>query len=207
MPEMAKKTNADDIEHLAEEAQRALRDGTARVGADDDTIETGAGAAVTIDELEDDEEGARDVAEEGIPAGAMIPAGFAFPPGWLVWFITFPASMTNRPKGPDRQCILWNLSEADEKRAVKMARGDGLRVIDEMAKCMIRSVDGKKIVWRPIDPRTEEAQSYGNLAQFWTEIGGKCRHQIKSLYLKTHAMDGAENARFFESCITPRTVG
>lgn len=193
---MPGQMKADDLEQLVTDAKRAIASGG-------DPPEEATG--ITIDDL-DDEEGGVVPAEEGVPEWALVPANFSFPPGWLVWFIRFPASMTNRPKGPERQCILWNLSEADEKRASKLARGDGIRVIDEMAKAMIRSIDGKKVSWKPVDPRAP-ADETGNVSQFWTEIGGKCRHQLKSLYLKTHAMDGAENARFFESCITPRTVG
>lgn len=145
---------------------------------------------------------------EGAPEWCVVPAGLAFPRGWQVYFVRFPADQTSTPRegvlDPDgkryRQAILWNLSESDEKFAARRARGDGNRLIDEMTKNMIRAVDGVAVDW------TLDAGP-GSVRQWWTAIGGKCRHQLKSLYIKTHTMDEVENKRFFEECITQLTVG
>jgi hypothetical protein len=168
----------------------------------------------TLQDLNDDGEevGEEEDAERGVPAWAKVPEGFAFPEGWTVWFIRFPAKMTNRRRGPERQCIVWNLSEADEKRASRAARGDGLRIIDEMTKAMIRSIDGQRIKLGPSIAAAAvgaagDTEGMGNVTAFWNEIGAKCRHQLKSLYLKNHVMEAAENADFFENCVAPRTVG
>jgi hypothetical protein len=185
---MTTQDDGNDIGKLAEEARRASADGV----------------PPPVEDLEDDEV-AVDGVETGVPSWATVPANFTFPPGWLVWFIRFPAKLTNRPGGPERQCILWNLNEADEKRAARLARGDGMRVIDEMAKQMIRSIDGKRVSFGPVSG-AEQDQTV-SLQTFWSEIGGKYRAQLKSLYLKTHAMDAAENADFFEHCVAPRMVG
>src|SRR5580700_4201281 len=115
--------DANDLGKLAEEARRASAEGV----------------PPPVQDL-DDEDDAEEVAETGVPSWALVPPNFQFPPGWLIWFIRVPARLTNRPGGPERQCILWNLNEADEKRASRAARGDGMRVIDEMAKQMIRSI-------------------------------------------------------------------
>jgi hypothetical protein len=196
---MPREMAADDLSKLVAEAQAA---------------QEGGGAGPYVQDLDDDaEDGGEAVdAQQGVPAWAKVPEGFAFPAGWTVWFIRFPARMTNRPRGGERQCIVWNLSEADEKRASRAARGDGLRIIDEMTKATIRSIDGQRIKLGPSVAAAAVGQSgedagFANVTTFWTEIGGKCRHQLKSLYLKNHVMEAAENADFFENCVAPRSVG
>jgi hypothetical protein len=151
----------------------------------------------------DDDEGDRvaEVAPGGAPPEwATVPEDFRMPPGWVVFFIRFRAAWTNRPGGPDRQCIVWNLSESDEKNAARRARGDGMRLIDECAKQMIRAVDGLKI-------DQGGAPGPANVSQFWSEIGGKCRYLLKSHYLKTHTMGPDETVDFFDNCVASRSVG
>lgn len=170
--------------------------------------EAPAAVAVLDDSDDDDEAVATAVDDEhGVPdwAASAIPPGFKFPPGWIIWFIRCKAALTNKPGGPDRILVLWNLSESDEKRAAKRARGEGLRLIDEMGKQMIRCADGKKISLAPDGAVAEEGSI--SLSTFWSEIGGKYRSQIKSIYLKTHVMSTEENADFFLRCVAPRTVG
>jgi hypothetical protein len=135
---------------------------------------------------------------------AAVPDGMEMPKGWTVFIIRFRAEMTNTPGKGDRTCVVWNLSEMDEKLAARRAQGNGLRLIEEMAKGMIRAFDGKKVRW--LDPKDKEAKGH-DVGQFWTEIGGKCRHQLKSLYLKNHTMTETENTDFFVNCIAPRTAG
>ncbi len=180
-----------------------------RARREDQSPEDDAPAPLPDFEDLDDEQVAAPVREvDGHPEWARIPKGCQFPSGWTIWFVRFPAETTNTPgKGdqhPDghryRQCICWNLSESDEKRAGRMARDQPLRLIAEMAKGMIRVVDGHLA-----DRRAGSGP--GSVEQFWDEIGGKGRAQLQSLYLKTHTMDAEENARFFDSCIAPRTVG
>jgi len=183
------KIEADDMEKLIAEAKG----------------EGGGAPAPAVVDLDDEDDVVPTDTDQATPAWAKVPAGFSFPPGWTIWFVRFRAPMTNMPKGEDRTCILWNLSESDEKRASKLARGDGIRIIDEMAKAMIRSVDGKKISLAPTHPA--DGDGFASVAAFWNEIGGKCRQQLKGIYLKTHVMDASENADFFEHCVAPRTVG
>lgn len=158
--------------------------------------EASVGAPIDLD---DEEDGDEPQPEKPLPDWATLPAGMKTPAGWQVWFLRFPANLTNNPGKGDRTCILWNLSEADEKLAAKRARGDGLRVIDECAKQMIRAVDGVKADW-------SGASGPGSVASFWSELGGKGRHQIKGLYLRTHTMSPEENAAFFERGVVVRTA-
>lgn len=125
-----------------------------------------------------------------------IPKGdFPMPAGWVVFILRFRASTTNTPKKGDRTCVLWNLSDTDEKLAARRANGVGIRLIDEMAKGMIRAFDGKK------------ADNFQDIGKFWTEIGGKNRTQIKTIYLRNHTMSPEENTDFFEHCIVSLTAG
>jgi hypothetical protein len=149
---------------------------------------------------EDDQPGDVVASSDAPPDWAKIPEGFVMPAGWVVFFVRFRAAWTNTPKKGDRTCILWNLSEADEKLAARKARGDGLRLIEEMSKRMIRSVDGLKADWGG-------SPGPANVDQFWSEIGGKCRYMLKSTYLKNHTLSAEESLDFFEHCVTSRSAG
>jgi hypothetical protein len=176
----------------------------------------GGGAPDAVIDLdgEDDDEAVDPVeaeADKGPPDYATMPAGAKMPPGWNVWFLRIRARHTNEPKGPDLWCALWNLTEGDEKRAAKRARGEGLRVIDEMAKQTIRFVgtiareggagDGFTADW------TGSLTSAGSVDRFWNRIGGKYRHVIKSLYLQNHTLSVTDQVDFFASCVSVRRAG
>ena len=134
-----------------------------------------------------------------IPEWVEMPPGFKMPVGRRVVFVKILAGMTDNPSKGDRQCILWNLTEADEKLAIKRTRGEGIRVMDEFSKQMIRAIDGKAVDWTgnagPRSPNT-----------FWNDIGGKYRQQLKNIYAKNHSMDTAEMVDFFSNCFAVRTV-
>ena len=134
-----------------------------------------------------------------IPEWVVLPDGFKMPLGRRVTFVKIYAAMTDTPAKGDRQCILWNLTEADEKLAIKRTRGEGIRVMDEFTKQMIRAIDGKTVDWTgnagPRSPNT-----------FWNDIGGKYRQQLKNVYAKNHSMDTAEMVDFFSNCFAVRTV-
>lgn len=138
--------------------------------------------------------------KDDLPDWATIPDHVKVPDGWQIWFLRFRGSWTNTPNKGDRTCILWNLSESDMKLAGRRARGDGWRVIEEMAKQMVRVVDGVRADW-------SGAKGAGSVDAFWNEIGGKCQYQVKNLYLKTHTMSSEENADFFAECCAVRTAG
>lgn len=134
-----------------------------------------------------------------VPDWAIVPPGLKMPPGRQVYFVRFRAAWTDRPSKGERQCILWNLTESEEKHALRRTRGDALRAADELAKQMIRVIDGKPADWTGKDPGSA-------VGTFWDEIGGKCRQLLKSHYAKTHMLDTAETADFFGSCIAVRTA-
>lgn len=198
-PQESTKTD----EQRASDKDRLL-EGVARGEAPDDVIDLGDG---------EDEEGGAEAAEPevGPPEWVTMPDGAKLPVGWTIWYLRILARHTNEPKGPDLWCALWNLSEGDEKRAAKRARGEGLRVIDEMAKQTIRLVgtiatrgsvgDGFHADW------SGSASTPGSVDRFWNRIGGKYRHVIKALYLQNHTLGIAEQADFFASCVSVRRAG
>ena len=134
------------------------------------------------------------------PAWVVLPSDLTLPPGKLVGFMRFRANLTDVAGKGDRHCILWNLSSADEKLALKRTRGDAMRTVQEMAKQMIRSIDGFRVDWTG-------AFGVGNVDKFWDEIGSRYRQQLVNYYIKTHSLGQAEQADFFANCIAIRTVG
>src|SRR5208282_2795505 len=82
-----------------------------------------------------------------LPDWVSFPPGFKIPPGKEVSFLYFRAKWTDRPEKGDRWCMMWTLSDADEKLAIKRTRGEGGRALTELTKGTIRIVDGKRGDW------------------------------------------------------------
>lgn len=164
-------------------------------------------AATAVEEVpmtpEDEQalDGGDGVAVDGpvtdVPEWATLPPELKLPKnGKKVFFIKFEAALTDCPEKGDRQAILWNLTVADERLARARTFGDATRAYDEMAKQMIRAIDGK-------------ALPPGNLAVpslFWDEIGPKYRGMMVSWYLKTHHFSDEDRLRFFGSCVATRSA-
>lgn len=126
----------------------------------------------------------------GMPPWALVPETLALPPGREVVFMRFKAAWTDYPSKGDRQCILWTLTDNDEKHAAKRARGDSTRGIVELAKGCVRAMDGHRADWTtPVGP--------GSVDRFWNDIGTKCRQMVVNYYFKTHALSQEEQADFF----------
>lgn len=163
--------------------------------------ETGPGDVSEEDELEPDPTGAASPADpNAIPEWVTLPEGIVLPKGRQLTFVRFRAAWTIRPEKGDRVCVLWPLTEADEKLALKRTRGEALRTIDELTKQIIRVIDGHKADWTG-------TRTAGTVNMFWDEIGPKCRQQLKNIYAKTHTLDLAETTDFFINCVAVRTVG
>ncbi len=188
-------TEAKRLDEMTEDEQRLLDDAkSGRIPEDDfGAAEHDETEALKAVEPEDD----GDV--DGAP-----PAWFQAPPGWKppagkrVTYMRFRASWTDTPKKGDRQCALWNLTDADEKLAVGRARGDSNLVIGEMARQMVRVVDGCTADWVGSGP--------GSMKVWWREIGAKGRQVLKNHYLQTHAMTSVESADFFANCVAVRVA-
>ena len=135
---------------------------------------------------------------DAIPEWVVFPEGFKIPPGKQLAFIRFRANWTDTPDKGDRHCIIWSLSDADSKLALKRVAGEASRTLSELAKASIRAIDGAKADWSGRPGR-------GNVERFWDEIGEKCRQQLQNFYIKTHSLTAEEQADFFTSCMHVRS--
>lgn len=140
-------------------------------------------------------------AEDSIPEWATVPANLSPPPGVTMGFLRFKAEWTRVPSKGDRVCIVWSLTDLDERLAFSRVRDNFQTAVNEMAKQMIRAVDGVKVDWNA------KSGEPGNLEDFWRDIGPKCRSKVVQYYNRTHMMTAAETADFLESCVVVRTVG
>ena len=146
-----------------------------------------------------------------LPEWALpLPPEVVLPKARQIYVMRFRAKLTDTPKLGDRYCILWGLSEADEKLALKRTRGDSSMTMNEMSKQMIRvlgfirtSADGKE---RAEGEAPEWTSGASNLNSFWNAIGGKYRPQVKNAYMKMHTMEPGEIVDFFTNCVAVRTV-
>jgi len=136
----------------------------------------------------------------GAPAWVEIPANFKFPRGRQVAFVRFRASWTDTPEKGERQAILWALTDADEKVALSRAMGDVNRAANELAKQMVRAVDGHVADW-------SGEPGPANIDRWWNEIGARCRGMLVRIFTQLHVLNEEERKDFFESCIALRTAG
>lgn len=137
--------------------------------------------------------------EPNIPAWAKVPGDLVVPPWKTVGYLLFPPWLTGRPDLGDRTCVTWGLSVVDERLARQATRGDGTRTYEEMAKRMIRSIDGVKADW------TGRKGHRGDVNKFWEEVGNKARLFLVNQYLQTHNPTTEETARFFLECVVYRS--
>ena len=136
------------------------------------------------------------------PTWAKIPKDMKFPRGIQVLFIRIRADLTMYPGRGDRQVILWALTDGDEKLAVGRSMANAARASQELAKQMIRAIDGERINWTG-DP----SQPGADVDQFWHQIGPKGRNLLQRLFNQLHAMNEDELVDFFENCIGVVSTG
>lgn len=135
-----------------------------------------------------------------VPEWAVVPPDLKVPAGRVMMFVRFRAQWTDAPHKGDRQCIVWSLTDADEKAALNRCMGDANRAASEYTRQMIRAVDG-------CVARHDIPHGSGSLDEFWTEIGAKCRILLLRLYTKWHSPTEEEIQDFFENCVAARTAG
>lgn len=166
--------------------------------SDEEAAAVAAEATPDVDDVVDEEAEPTPENEHEIPEWALVPSNLTLPVGRQVSFVRFRAAWTDTISKGDRQCILWNLTDADEKIALKRARGDGSRALAELAKQMIRAIDGVKVDW------TKGELSPVN--KWWNEIGAGCRQLVQAIYHKNHNLSAEDQADFFANCVATRTV-
>lgn len=172
---------------LTEEQLRMLAE-----GAD------GAAGEEPVDELEEGPEQPSEAAGEGSPEWCPLPEPFAPPRGRQLIFLRFRAAWTDSPSDGDRTCVLWNLTEADEKLAIRRTRGDAAQTLNELVKQSIRVVDGHLADWTG-------REGPGSVSRFWRDIGARCRAKVREQYVGAHTMGVEESADFFTNCVAVRT--
>jgi hypothetical protein len=151
--------------------------------------------------LSNDDSAAVERDENELPNWVEFPPGFKIPPNKQVAFMLFRARWTDRPDKGDRWCMMWPLSDAEEKLALRRTRGESSRSLSELAKQMIHLIDGKKADWSK-SPGPDSM----DVERFWNEIGGRCRQQITNLYVKTHTLSAEDQKDFIENCLVVRTA-
>lgn len=136
------------------------------------------------------------------PKWAKLPQGMRFPKGIDVLFVLIKAEWTMYPGKGDRQCILWAMTDGDQKMAIGRSMGDRNRLGIEMTKQMIRSADGQTINW------TGDPSATGiDVDRFWHEIGPKGRNLLDRVTTQLCVMNETEYADFFEHCIAAVRTG
>lgn len=128
---------------------------------------------------------------QGAPEWAKVPHDLRIPKDVEVGFFLVPL-----PDGSDMQIIMWELSVADERlaRARADALGPGARLVEEMAKQMMRAIDGRKVDW--MNPLPIESA--------WERMRSKYRNLFGGYYMKMHQLDDTERTDFFANRVVAR---
>jgi len=136
----------------------------------------------------------------GVPDWFVMPDGMleTIEPGVQVAYVRMLSHLTGRPTLGDRQCMLVPLGVKEEGFAYKRVQaGSASAAVSELARWMIRVIDGKVPNWRKPHP----------LDKFWDEIGPRYRRMIESWYVKTHVLAGDARADFLANCLDDRLAG
>lgn len=146
-----------------------------------------------------------------LPDWAPIPAkGVVQPKGRPMYTLRFPSVWTALPsKGvrmPDhdglwRWCVVWELTDTEELAALQRGQGNSQRNVSELAKQMIRVVDGHPANW------AAAREAHDSPEQWWTEIGKKCQGMMLAIYNQLHTLGAAEMSLFFTSFIEGKYTG
>lgn len=151
----------------------------------------------------------------GVPSPTMgepppwmpLPPGFRVPRDLPVFYLRLPSRWTRYPgkgiplPGSDglwRACVLWELTDSEETQAYKRAMGDPTRANGELARQMIRTIDGHPSDWGASRGEVSSVDA------FWTDIGARGRGIIGRIYTQLHSLGPAEQVLFFESCVEAR---
>jgi len=161
--------------------------------------------------LEAEDEGLQVMPDEGrlpepddpdapLPGWAELPDGLTPPKGVQLGFLRIKSGLTSAPHLGDRTCVVWPLTDLDERLAITRIQGNAYNAIAEQAKQMVRAIDGVKVNWNA------KAGEPGNLKDFWRDIGPKGRTLVLRYYNQTHNLSPEETADFLLSCVAVRTA-
>lgn len=139
--------------------------------------------------------------DDAVPDWVKIPSDLVIPRGAAVGFLRFRSAWTPFADKGDRHCIVWALTDLDERVAYARIKDNFGHAINELSKQMIRAFDGHKVNWGSIRGQP------GNVDDFLGQIGPKCRALLARWYTRTHQLDSDEVAHFLEHCAIVRTMG
>jgi hypothetical protein len=141
-----------------------------------------------------------------IPPWLVFPEDpkWRIPPYKQIGIMKFKKEWCEDPSKGDRVCILWSLTDAEEKLASKRTRGDNLRTLAELSKMTIRACGtaGQPLAMADWTGK----MSAGNIDRFWNEIGPKCRVLVTNYYYRTHSLTTEETADFFVNGLVVRSA-
>jgi hypothetical protein len=146
-------------------------------------------AAATMPEPEGDD----------VPDWVVIPDNMKIPRGKRLTFVRFRANWTDSPFKGERQCVIWTLTDGEEKLANDRCAGSPTRAPAEYTKQMIRVVDGVLVDW-------SKTRGPGSVDEFWKEIGPKCRSMLMRMYTQLHLPSDEDINDFFQHCVAVRTA-
>jgi hypothetical protein len=141
-----------------------------------------------------------DATDGAVPAWVKVPPDLKIPRNKQVIYLRFRADMTDTPAKGERQAIIWSNNLGDQKLAIMRSDRDPNKMAEQMAKQMIRSVDGVAADW------TGEP-GIGNIDVWWDAIGPKCRSILDRLFVQLHVAKQTELTDFFENCVAVRLAG
>ena len=134
-------------------------------------------------------QGSASAVVQDAPAWANLPPGLIIPRDVEVSFLQVPLR-----SGSEMVLVRWELGVRDERFARARAMGDGMRIVEEMAKQMIRVVDDAIVTWtNPVF-----------MEKVWDQIGGKYRNVLVAYYMKLHNLDDEERVDFFTKRVVAR---
>jgi len=136
--------------------------------------------------------------DSGPPEWADVPGDLKIPAGVEVAYMRFNPEWTSARDKGERSCVVWPLTDRDEKLALTRIVHNPMSASSELAKQMVRAFDGQKVDWGATPGKA------GNVDDFWREIGPKCRAVIQRYHSETHSMKPDELAYFFENCVAVR---
>lgn len=139
-------------------------------------------------------------AGEDLPPWVELPGDLIIPRGAQVGFLRIRSNLTADPSQGDRQCVVWPLTDLDERLAMSRIQDNPYNAIAELTVQMIRAIDGAKVNWaaKRGDP--------GNIKDFWRDLGPKGRSLVQRYYTRTHQVTAEETMDFLSECVAVRTM-
>lgn len=198
-------------------ASNAARDLREEEGEEGEFIERKGGSSEGADEIPS-------LDASGVPewARGLVPEDLPIPAGIKLTFMRMRSSLTRRPeigvpttwlvRNPNRRddgdpkfveevhisrvVIMWELSVAEERLAIKRAIDDA-DVTSSLAKAFVRAVDGKIADTSGTWAHRDKRESMISTDAAWDQFGPKLRAMILNAYRQAHTLSSQEMADFF----------